>query len=67
MIAYLDPASGSMILSVVAGGAAGAAVFARSVGNRMKFWKKGDAATVGVGDDTVPDAKVGTDAADAGT
>ena len=27
MIAYLDPASGSMILSVIAGGIAGIAVF----------------------------------------
>ena len=46
MIAYLDPASGSMILSVVAGGIAGIAVFFKSFGHRiwsaLAFWKKDD-------------------------
>lgn len=46
MIAYLDPASGSMILSVVAGGIAGIAVFFKSFGHRIwsaiAFWKKDD-------------------------
>lgn len=35
MIAYLDPASGSMILSVVAAGFAGIAVFFKSFGHRI--------------------------------
>jgi hypothetical protein len=46
MFAYLDPASSSMIVSVIAGGAAGAMVFFRSFGHRMwstiAFWKKDD-------------------------
>jgi NADH:ubiquinone oxidoreductase subunit 5 (subunit L)/multisubunit Na+/H+ antiporter MnhA subunit len=46
MFAYLDPASGSMILSVVAGGIAGIAVFFKSFGHRIwsaiAFWKKDD-------------------------
>ena len=46
MLAYLDPASGSMILSVVAGGIAGIAVFFKSFGHRIwsaiVFWKKDD-------------------------
>lgn len=46
MLAYLDPASGSMILSVVAGGIAGIAVFFKSFGHRIwsaiAFWKKDD-------------------------
>ena len=49
MLAYLDPASGSMILSVVAGGIAGIAVFFKSFGHRIwsaiAFWKKDDAST----------------------
>lgn len=47
MFGYLDPASGSMILSVVAAGAAGIAVFFKSFGHRLwsalAFWKKDDA------------------------
>jgi hypothetical protein len=35
-LAYLDAGSGSMIASVVAGGAAGAAVVAKLVGRRMR-------------------------------
>ena len=46
MFGYLDPASGSMILSVVAAGAAGIAVFFKSFGHRLwsviAFWKKDD-------------------------
>lgn len=46
MFAYLDPASGSMILSVIAGGIAGIAVFFKSFGSRIwsaiAFWKKDD-------------------------
>ena len=49
MIAYLDPATGSMLLSVVAGGAAGIAVGFKWFGHRMRkaifFWRK-DEATV---------------------
>lgn len=51
MFAYLDPASGSMILSVVAGGIAGIAVFFKSFGHRIwsaiAFWKKHDAEPTG--------------------
>lgn len=47
MFAYLDPATGSMILSAVAGGIAGIAVFFRTFGHRvwsaLAFWKKTDA------------------------
>lgn len=35
-LAYLDAGSGSMIASVVAGGAAGAAVMAKLVGRRVR-------------------------------
>jgi NADH:ubiquinone oxidoreductase subunit 5 (subunit L)/multisubunit Na+/H+ antiporter MnhA subunit len=49
MFAYLDPASGSMILSVIAGGIAGIAVFFKSFGARIwsaiAFWKKDDASS----------------------
>ncbi len=48
MNAYLDPASGSMLLSVIAGGAAGIAVFLKTFGHRLwstlTFWRSGDAA-----------------------
>ena len=63
MLAYLDPASGSMILSVVAGGIAGIAVFFKSFGHRIwsaiAFWKKDD-------DDSVDtaDGSAGADDAD---
>ncbi len=47
MFAYLDPATGSMILSALAGGIAGIAVFFRTFGHRvwsaLAFWKKTDA------------------------
>lgn len=35
MFAYLDPASGSMIMSVIVGGAAGIAVFGKTVWAKM--------------------------------
>lgn len=64
MIAYLDPASGSMILSVIAGGIAGIAVFFKSFGRRIwdaiAFWKKDDdkaaeeAAEAEAADDAAP-------------
>ena len=54
MLAYLDPASGSMILSVVAGGIAGIAVFFKSFGHRIwsaiAFWKKDDDDSVDTAD-----------------
>jgi hypothetical protein len=44
VLAYLDPASGSMLLSVVAGGVAGVAVVVKTFGHRiwsaLAFWKK---------------------------
>ena len=47
MFAYLDPATGSMILSALAGGIAGIAVFFRTFGHRvwstLAFWKRSDA------------------------
>ena len=59
MFAYLDPASGSMILSVVAGGIAGIAVFVKSFGHRIwsaiAFWKK-DEDEADSGDATADDA-----------
>ncbi len=49
MFAYLDPATGSMILSAVAGGIAGIAVVFRTFGHRVwstiTFWKKDEAET----------------------
>ena len=46
MIAYLDPATGSMLLSVVAGGAAGIAVAFKWFGHRLTkvifFWRKNE-------------------------
>ena len=60
MLAYLDPASGSMILSVIAGGIAGIAVFFKSFGHRiwsfLAFWKDDE---VEVGDDETPDEDAG--------
>lgn len=58
-LAYLDAGSGSMIASVVAGGAAGAAVMAKLVGRRVRdavsFKKqRGDDGDVTV-DDATPD------------
>ena len=35
MLAYLDPASGSMIMSVIVGGAAGIAVFGKTLWAKM--------------------------------
>lgn len=50
MIAYLDPATGSMILSALAGGIAGVAVFFKTFGHRawsrVAFWKKAEAPLV---------------------
>jgi hypothetical protein len=50
MFGYLDPASGSMILSVVAAGFAGIVVFFKSFGHRfwsaIAFWKKDEDVTV---------------------
>jgi len=47
MNAYLDPASGSMLLSAIAGGIAGIAVVIKTFGRRifsvLAFWKKDDA------------------------
>ena len=64
MLAYLDPASGSMILSVVAGGIAGIAVFFKSFGHRIwsaiAFWKKDDDGSA----DTADTADGSADAAD---
>jgi NADH:ubiquinone oxidoreductase subunit 5 (subunit L)/multisubunit Na+/H+ antiporter MnhA subunit len=58
MFAYLDPASGSMILSVIAGGIAGIAVFFKSFGSRIwsaiAFWKKDDAQADAAADDGAP-------------
>lgn len=43
MLSYLDPASGSMVLSVIAGGIAGVAVLLKSFGRRilsfLLFWR----------------------------
>jgi hypothetical protein len=45
LLAYLDPGSGSMLLQVLLGGAAGAAVAIKMFGKRMwrflAFWKRG--------------------------
>ncbi|MEL7210243.1 MAG: hypothetical protein AAGK32_18765 [Actinomycetota bacterium] len=66
MLAYLDPASGSMILSVVAAGFAGIVVFFKSFGNRiwsaLTFWKKDDETTAEAADAAAPvaDASVET-------
>jgi hypothetical protein len=40
MLAYLDPGSGSMVLSALVGGIAGIAVFFKMVGHKLMFWKK---------------------------
>ena len=62
MFAYLDPASGSMILSAVAGSSAGAAVIAKSYGRKMKFWKKGDAEETDDADEPAVDEDTDVDA-----
>jgi hypothetical protein len=47
MHAYLDPGSGSMLLGLIASGAAGIVVVFKTFGSRIKsilfFWKKDDA------------------------
>jgi hypothetical protein len=65
MFAYLDPASGSMILSVVAGGIAGIAVFIKSFGHRIwsaiAFWKKDDVESTDSADSADPVEASGAD------
>lgn len=62
MLSYLDPASGSMVLSVIAGGIAGMAVFFKAFGRRiwsaLTFWKKDENAdTADVADEDEPSAQ----------
>lgn len=51
LFAYLDPASGSMLLQVLLGGVAGAAVAVKMFGKRVfrifTFWKKHEPEPVG--------------------
>jgi len=46
VLGYLDPASGSMLLSAIAGGIAGIAVVIKTFGRRifsaLAFWRRGD-------------------------
>lgn len=51
MLGYLDPASGSAIVGVVAAGAAGAGVAARTMLAKLRFKRRGAGETDMSGDD----------------
>lgn len=40
LLAYLDPGTGSLVLQVVLGGAAGLFVAIKAFGRRLLFWRR---------------------------
>jgi hypothetical protein len=65
-LAYLDPASGSMILSAVVGGVAGVGVFAKQARAKLSRKKKptGDEATPTAADETTAEPSTEAEPAD---
>ena len=60
MLSYLDPATGSMVISIVVAGFAGVAVAGRSVWAKVAFWRKDQPAP----HDTEIDIEVDADSAE---
>jgi hypothetical protein len=61
---YLDPASGSVLISIVAGGAAGAGVAAKTMMAKMRLKKRVAEEEVPAGEEEVPTGEVVAPAVD---